>query len=140
MMIFTKRLIPDAVLPARGSAGAAGYDMTATSHSYDIERGIHTYGTGIAVEIPPGHVGYLFPRSSIYKTGLAMCNAVGVVDSDYRGEVTFKFYKADIGSEYRVGERIGQLIIMPIPKVEYVELSELSETARGTGGYGSTGA
>jgi dUTP pyrophosphatase len=82
----------------------------------------------------------LFPRSSIFRKELLLTNCVGVVDADYRGEVFFKFALRDRRSHvYQNGERIGQMIIMPIPAVEFVEAEELSKTERGTGGYGSTG-
>jgi len=97
------------------------------------------YGTGIAVEIPPGHVGLIFPRSSIFHTGLILTNSVGVIDSGYRGEIKAVFKAPGHYDIYRIGERIGQLVIVPIPDVEYEEADELSETERGTGGYGSTG-
>jgi dUTP pyrophosphatase len=102
------------------------------------------------VEIPEGHVGFLYPRSSIFKTSMRLTNAVGVIDSDYRGEIRFNFdnthewfgnfYKwAPRHIAYYEGDRIGQLVIMPIPKVEFEEVDELSSTDRGEGGFGSTG-
>ena len=98
------------------------------------------YDTGIAVEIPPGYVGLVFPRSSVCKTGLSLANSVGVIDSDYRGSISLVFYKgAELIEAYSYGDRIGQLVIVPIPEVEFVEAEELSETERGAGGYGSTG-
>ena len=94
----------------------------------------------LAVEIPPGYVGLFFPRSSICKTGLSMANSVGVIDSDFRGSISLVFYKnTQCIVPYFPGDRIGQLMIVPIPEVEYVEVEELSETERGAGGYGSTG-
>ena len=98
------------------------------------------YDTGIAVEIPPGYVGLLFPRSSVCKTGLSLANGVGVIDQDFRGSISFVFYKnMQCIVPYFPGDRIGQLVIVPIPAVEFVEAEELSETERGAGGYGSTG-
>lgn len=136
-----KMLSDKAVAPFRGSADAAGWDLTAVSQEWDRKTCTTCYGTGIAVEIPKGHVGLLFPRSSIYRKGQMHTNAVGVIDSDYRGEIFMRFSnREDCPAEYREGERIGQLIIMPIPQVDWVACGELSETARGTGGYGSTGA
>lgn len=141
MKIRFKRLCPEAVAPKQGTPGSAGFDLTATSMSLDMEYAVLEYGTGIAVEIPKGYVGLVFPRSSVYKTGLLLSNAVGVIDSDYRGEIKAKFYplhwKGD--EPYKVGERIFQLVIVPVPEVEYVETDELTTTERGTGGYGSTG-
>lgn len=138
LKIKFKKLNPNAVIPKQGTAGAAGFDLTAVS----IEKNekMLKYDTGIAVEIPPGYVGLLFPRSSVCKTGLSLANSVGVIDSDFRGSISFVFYKnTQCIVPYWPGDRIGQLVIVPIPEVEYVEVDELSETERGAGGYGSTG-
>ena len=135
------KLNPNAVLPKYAMDGDAGMDLTAVSKTYD-EYGNIVYGTGLAFEIPKGYVGLLFPRSSNAKTNLRLTNSVGVLDSGYRGEVMFKF-KYDSFSvmmnEYNVGDRIGQIIIMPYPTIEFEEAMELSKTERGNGGYGSTG-
>ena len=107
---------------------------------YFDEHGNYVYGTGLAMEIPKGYVGLIFPRSSISKTSHSLRNAVGVIDSGYRGEIIFKFSINTHNSPvYEVGERIGQMIIMPYPQVEFEEAFELSKTERGKGGYGSTG-
>lgn len=145
MKVKIKKLHPSATIPKYAKSGDAGLDLTATSLSLDDLNVI--YGTGLAVEIPQGYVGLLFPRSSISKRVLFQRNAVGVIDSGYRGEVTIKFgyYKKDhkaifnANKVYEVGDRIGQLIIVPYPQIEFEEVSELSDTDRGTGGYGSTG-
>ena len=137
MQIKFKKLDPKAQAPKQGTPGSAGFDLTAVSK----ERAdyYHTrFGTGIAVEIPAGHVGLLFPRSSCYKHGMLLSNCVGVIDSDYRGEISAVFLGTDDEQCY-IGDRICQLVIMPIPAVEFVESDELTETQRGTGGYGSTG-
>lgn len=133
-----KRLHPDAKLPTRMTAGAAGYDITATS--VKLEDSLLVYGTALAFEIPEGYVGLLFQRSSVSKTTLQLSNAVGVIDSDFRDEVTFKFRYVYSGQEriYKVGERVGQLVLLKLPEVDIVEVSELSDTQR-VGGYGSTG-
>ena len=106
------------------------------------EYDVVTYKTGLALEIPKGHVGLLFPRSSVYKTSMIMSNCVGVIDSGYRGEIMLKFRDQwrDYSSRYEVGDRVGQLIIMPYPQVELEEVDNLSSTDRGSGGYGSTGS
>jgi len=137
MKIKMKKLHPDAVIPRYAKAGDAGLDLTAVEIVAD--GSLLTYKTGLAVEIPDGYVGLLFPRSSVYKTGQTLTNCVGVIDSGYRGEIMMKFSFSPQGLEYEVGDRIGQLLIMPYPKVEFVEVNELSETSRGSGGYGSTG-
>jgi dUTP pyrophosphatase len=157
MTVKVKKLHPDAVIPKYAKPGDAGLDLTAISHEFEQEevideegkacrvgRKLQVYGTGLAFEIPEGYVGLIFPRSSIAKTSLSLTNCVGVIDSGYRGEVKFKF-AIDSGSRptqnssYKVGDRIGQLIIMPYPQIELVESDELSDTARGAGGFGSSG-
>lgn len=145
MKVKIKKLHPSAVIPTYANNGDAGLDLTATSMSLDDLNVI--YGTGLAIEIPSGYVGLLFPRSSISKRVLFQRNAVGVIDSGYRGEIKIKFgyykkhHNSVFGADkvYEVGDRIGQLIIVPYPKIELVQVSELSETTRGTGGFGSTG-
>ena len=99
------------------------------------------YGTGIAVEIPEGHVGLVFPRSSIRKYDLSLTNSVGVIDSGYRGEiqVTFRKERGVASKTYEVGDRVCQLMILPYPTVNFVEVNDLSDSERGTGGHGSTG-
>lgn len=142
MKVRFKRLEPMATVPKRSTEGAAGYDLTATTVKMEVgQQIIYTVGTGIAMEIPAGYVGLLFPRSSVYRTGLTMCNCVGVIDSDYRGEITAKFYLIgnDSSLVYLKGELCLQLIIMPIPQIDFEVSLELSETVRGTRGYGSTG-
>lgn len=143
--IKIKKLHPNAVLPTYAKSGDAGMDLVATSiisnTTFDI-----TYGIGIALEIPKGYVGLIFPRSSIRKTDLSLTNCVGVVDSGYRGELqaTFKkvFGKNDVRTDetdYKVGDRIAQIMIIPYPQVKFVEVDELSSSERGEGGFGSTG-
>ncbi len=139
MKIRFKKLHPDAILPIRATDGAAGFDLTAVTCKYG-DNGKVFYDTGIAVKIPTGYVGLVFERSSVHKTGLSLCNAVGVIEADYWGSIQFVF-RINCGScsPYQVGDRIGQIVFVPIPAVELVESDELSETARGAGGYGSTG-
>lgn len=137
-----KKLIDEAVIPHYAKEGDAGLDLTATSKTWSDEMQCWIYGTGLALEIPAGHVGLLFPRSSVRKTNLALTNCVGVVDSGYRGEVMFTYrpqFHGTIGTAYNIGERVGQLIVMPYPIVKIEEVEELSESERGTGGHGSTG-
>lgn len=138
MKVKFKKLYPDAKAPYRATIGSAGYDLTAYGMDWYGSKLIK-YTTGIAVEIPEGHVGLLFPRSSCYKVGMRLTNCVGVLDCDYRGEISFVYRKEHREEHYHQGERIGQLVIVPIPDVEFVEADELTETERGTGGYGSTG-
>ena len=137
MKVKIKKLHPDAVIPKYAKNGDAGMDLTAV----EMERAwdVITYKTGLAVEIPPGHVGLLFPRSSVYKTSMVLSNCVGVVDSGYRGEIMLKFRDQTNSNPYEVGDRIGQLIIMPYPRIDFEQVGELTPTDRGSGGYGSTG-
>ena len=145
MEVKIKKLNPNAVIPSYAKSGDAGMDLVATSIISDTPEQI-TYGMGIALEIPEGFVGLIFPRSSIRKTDLALTNCVGVVDSGYRGELqaTFKkvYGKNDVRideTDYKVGDRIAQIIILPYPQIEFTEVEELSNTERGDGGFGSTG-
>lgn len=139
MKIKIKKLHKDAVIPVYAKDGDAGLDLVATSViSFDKEQ--VTYGTGLAMEIPKGHVGLIFPRSSIRKYEQYLSNSVGVIDSGYRGEIQATFnsrYYADV--KYKVGDKIAQLLIMPYPSIEFEETNELSSTERGDGGFGSTG-
>jgi dUTP pyrophosphatase len=140
MIVKIKKLDSKAVTPAYAKAGDAAVDLTAISIA-KVDRdefGYLEYGTGLAIEIPEGHVGLLFPRSSISNSGLILTNSVGVIDSGYRGEIKFRFKHIPDTSFYKVGDRIGQLIIMPYPQIEFEEVQELSSTERGEGGFGST--
>lgn len=142
--VKVKKLNLKAVVPSYGSEQAAGMDLTAISEHIVVDGSVAytEYGTGLAFEIPEGFVGLLFPRSSISSaTSLVLANSVGVIDSDYRGEVKFRFKNVMFGAgkKYKIGDRIGQLVIMPYPKIKLEEVEDLEDTVRGTGGYGSTG-
>lgn len=138
MKVKIKKLVPEGVIPKYSKPGDAGMDLTAISKSQEYD--IITYGTGLSIEIPKGYVGLLFPRSSIYRTDLILTNSVGVIDSGYRGEIMFKFkVSLDMYNSYNIGDRIGQIIILPYPQIEFEEVEELSTTERGQGGWGSTG-
>lgn len=141
LTIKFKRLVPHAIEPEYATDRAAGMDLYAADYNYDNDTKWHEYGTGIAIEIPAGYEAQLRPRSSISKTSLIMCNSPGTIDSDYRGELIFRFKEIDErGLFYAVGERIGQIVIVPVPKIELQEVQELTDTKRGTGGFGSTGS
>lgn len=147
MQVRFKKLSPEAVIPSYSKPGDAGMDLTATSHISEINEAgeyLQVFGTSLAVEIPEGFVGLIFPRSSISKTALSLTNSVGVIDSGYRGEIKFKFSvnssRATKSSTYKVGDRIGQLVIIPYPNIVPVESEELSSTIRGDGGFGSSGS
>lgn len=139
MIVNIKRLNSEAKIPCYAKPGDAGMDITATSKTIDEHQNI-VYGTGLAFQIPKGYVGLLFPRSSVGDYCLNLSNCVGVLDSGYRGEVKFKYRKIDIpGDEYEIGDRIGQIIILPYPQIEFNEVQELEDSIRGTGCFGHTG-
>ena len=149
MKVKIKKLRPNAIIPTYAKPGDAGMDLYSIDAAW--EGPLVTYYTGLSMEIPEGYVGLLFPRSSVYKTGQRLTNSVGVIDSGYRGEIMIKYTRGEdvvnqnnINSsmsfeEYEPGDRVGQLIIMPYPNIEFEETEELSLTSRGSGGYGSTG-
>lgn len=153
MKVKIKKLHPDAVIPSYSKEGDAGLDLTAVTDSEVSDAGSMIMKTGLSIEIPKGYVGLIFPRSSIYKTTGRLSNCVGVIDSGYRGEilasfdvslVSFLYQEGYVDNEislrvYKKGDRIGQLIILPYPQIEFEEVDELSQTERGSGGYGSTG-
>lgn len=143
--IKVKKLVPKAVIPFYAKPGDAGMDITCTSYEYDKEHDCYMYHTGLAFELPADYVMLIFPRSSNRKTDYYLCNHVGVLDSGYRGELMFA-YKNRTDDRlnyqkppYQVGDRIGQIIILPYPIVEMIEVDSLEESERGTGGFGSTG-
>ena len=143
MVLKFKKLSENAVLPVRAHKGDAGIDLTCTGVSTTLnECGqlMIVYHTDLAVEIPEGYVGLLFPRSSIYKKSLRLTNSVGVIDSGYRGEIMAVMHPTTdvLPAIYKEGERFAQLIIMPIPDYDIEEAEELSDTERGAGGYGSS--
>jgi dUTP pyrophosphatase len=142
MKVKIKRINPNIVIPSYAKDGDAGMDLIATSIISETDTQI-TYGLGIALEIPKGFVGLVFPRSSIRKTRLQLSNSVGVIDSGYRGELQATFNKINNNSvsenDYKVGDRVCQIMIIPHPTIEFNEVNELSNTERGEGGFGSTG-
>ena len=140
MKVRIKKINKNAVIPSYAKSGDAGMDLIATSIISDTQFQI-TYGLGIALEIPEGFVGLVFPRSSIRKTDLSLTNCVGVIDSGYRGELqaTFRKHKGVASAKYEVGDRVAQIMIIPHPEIEFEEADELSDTERGEGGFGSTG-
>jgi dUTP pyrophosphatase len=136
------RLNPEAVLPTRAHDGDAGLDLFAceAAHLGPGER--WSVGTGIAVEIPEGHAGFVLPRSGLAKKhGIALVNSPGLIDSGYRGEIRVLLLNTDPAEIFRVepGDRIAQLMIVPIALAEPVEAAELAESSRGDGGFGSSG-
>lgn len=165
-----KKLVSNAVIPYYATPSAVGLDLVATSVDNNNKHYIE-YGIGLAIEIPEGYAGFLFPRSSNSKKDLQLCNCVGIIDPDYRGEIKLRFrriispdnskthvipnersfnffpcyeeskaqYLSTSIDVYEVGEKVAQLVIMPYPKVNFIETDKLSDTERGSGGFGSTG-
>lgn len=141
LTINIKKLVAHAEIPEYSREGDAGLDLVATDVYHNRDFNFTEYGTGVAIKIPEGYVGLIFPRSSISKTPHMLCNSVGVIDSNYTGEIKFRFRTEENREqyEYSVGDRIGQLIIIPYPKVTFNEVKELEQTNRGSNGYGSSG-
>lgn len=143
MKVKIKKLTDKAIIPTYGSLGSAGGDLYSAENSPIIIAPNQTVliGTGLAVEIPDGYVGLVYARSGLAtKSGLAPANKVGVIDSDYRGEIKVALHNHS--TEVRtvgVGERIAQMVIAPYLRVEYEEVEDLTDTTRGAGGFGSTG-
>ena len=145
MQVKFKKLDPAAVLPTYGSAGAAGADLYAlpTMQPLTIQPGQTVFvHTGLAAAIPDGYAGLVFARSGLAsKRGLAPANKVGVIDSDYRGEWMIALHNHDsLPRTVQPGERVAQLVIVPVLTPEIIETDSLDETARGAGGFGSTGS
>ena len=144
MELKIKKLHPNAILPTYGSAGAAGADLYALPEGDPIVIGpgetvmIHT---GLAMAIPEGYVGLNFARSGLAsKRGLAPANKVGVIDSDYRGELMVALHNhGAVPQTVEPGDRVAQFLIMPVIQADFSETDELDETDRGSGGFGSTG-
>lgn len=136
-----KRLYEEALLPTKATEGSAAFDLYAYTEA-PLEPGeTFKYKTGIAIEIPEGRVGLIFPRSGLStKFGIRLSNCVGVIDSDYRGEIIVALHN-DGDESYMInrGDRIAQLMIVDIPKIGIEEVAELSDTKRGIGGFGSSG-
>jgi dUTP pyrophosphatase len=137
MKVNIKKLNENAVIPTYAKDGDAGMDLVITDIKGENKLFI-TYGFGISMEIPEGFMGLVFPRSSIRKTDLVLSNAVGVIDSGYRGEIQVTFKKTGL-NKYEIGDRGAQIIIMPHPTIQFIEVDELTNTERGEGGFGSTG-
>ena len=140
MQVKIKLLTENSVKPKYAKASDAGLDLVATSIISNTTFQV-TYGLGIALEIPDGFLGLVFPRSSIRNTELTLSNSVGVIDSGYRGELQATFNKLNglDSIAYNVGDRVVQLVIIPHPVVQLKVVDELSNSERGEGGFGSSG-
>lgn len=141
MKIKIKKLDPKAVIPTRGSNAAAGVDLHAPKALVIHPNSNGVVSTGLAVEIPDGYFGAIFARSGMAtRKGLRPANCVGVIDSDYRGEIKVVLHNdSDIIRPVQEGDRIAQLVILPYEPIEFDEVDELNDTDRGIGGFGSTG-
>lgn len=148
MIINFHKTHPDAVIPTKAHPWDAAFDLTAVSMRIDEQYGFIEYNTHIICEVPRGFAGLLFPRSSLSKYELVLCNHVGILDSNFRGNILLRFRPAgSVGSLYNcginwynVGDRIAQLLIIPILGVEFNEVDELEKTDRGASGFGSSGS
>jgi len=141
MKVIIKRLNEKAKPPQYASAGSAGADLYNAGDEICVPAGeSRAVSTGIAVQIPEGYVGLVYARSGLAcKSGLAPANKVGVIDSDYRGEIkVFLHNHSDADRTIDAGERVAQLVVAPFMRCEFEE-GEIDETARGDGGFGSTG-
>lgn len=140
MKVKIKKLNTNAKVPTRGSEEAAGYDLYSNSDVEIRPEGTIKVNTGIAMEIPKGYFGAIYARSGLAtKEGLRPANCVGVIDSDYRGEIIVALHNdSNIVRVVEKGERIAQIVIMPYLSVEFEEVDNLDETKRGNGGFGST--
>jgi len=146
MKIKFQKLHPDAVTPSYAKQGDAGLDLTAVSREYNRDSDYVEYDTGIAIELPEGFFGLVVPRSSITKHDHLLRNSVGIIDSGYRGSIKLRFADNLFSTptagnlpQYKVGDKIGQLLILPYPQIELQEENNLTDSERGTGGFGSTG-
>jgi dUTP diphosphatase len=136
-----RRLRDDAVIPERAYADDAGLDLAACER-HELGPGERaTVGTGLAVAIPPGHAGFVQPRSGLAaRHGLTVVNSPGLVDAGYRGEIRVVLLNTDAREAFTVepGMRIAQLVVLPVPELELVEVEELPESERGVRGFGSS--
>lgn len=151
MEVRFRKLVPEAKAPYRKIDIDAGFDLSITS--IEETEDFIVYHTGIAVEIPEGYVGLVFPRSSVTKYDLMLKNSVGVIDASYRGEIMCRFHSTKTvnysvgnkhisiysGKKYEIGDRVAQIVFMELPKITLVEAEELNDTERGSGGFGHTG-
>jgi dUTP pyrophosphatase len=140
--LAVRRLDPAATLPTRAHEGDAGLDLYASEAASLRPGGRASVGTGVALEVPPGHAALVLPRSGLAaKHGIALVNAPGLIDAGYRGEVRVLLLNTDAeeGFDVGVGDRIAQLLLVPFTATDPVEVQELAASERGEGGFGSSG-
>lgn len=132
---------PLAIFPEKLFPSDAGLDLTCVDFGTQTDKDYIEYDTGLCLEIPEGWMGLLFPRSSVSNKGLTLCNSVGVIDSSYRGRIKVRFRRnSETNREiYKRGDRICQLILLPVPQLSLEQAEDLSPSPRGEGGFGSTG-
>lgn len=154
LSVKVKKLAPSAVLPVKAHPDDAAYDLTATAmevkffnqQGQEVQQNQASHAllimkTGIALEIPTGWQGRIFPRSNITKTAFHLANSVGIIDAGYRNEieVRLRFHDPYAPIPYKIGDRVAQICIEPVYQVDFVESTDLTSSARGQGGFGSTG-
>lgn len=141
MKLKIKRLNSSAIIPEQQSEGAAGIDL---AMPIDLAVGrpnsVHYIKMGFAIEVPKNHMALIAPRSSLHKLKASLANTLGIIDSDYRGEIIVPLlFHGDGILLLERGQRIAQLIVTPTPKYDIIEVQRLTKTGRGDGGFGSTG-
>lgn len=140
MIVKVKKNNPEATLPTYGTVGAGCFDLYSCEDVLLWRGEKHVFDTGLAFEVPEGHVMLVYLRSSMGKRGFTLSGHVGVIDSDYRNSVFVPLVNSTAGTlEIKKGDRIAQAMITPFEKVEFMETETLTETKRGKGGFGSTG-
>ena len=136
-----RKVHPDAVIPFRAHATDAGMDVTAIS--MEMTEDYVEYDTGLQFQLPEGYAMLIFPRSSNSKKDLLLCNSVGILDAGYTGNLKLRFKLTTEGYTekiYNPGDKVGQIMIIPYPEINFIEAEVFNETERGNGGFGSTGA
>lgn len=133
------KLTSNVICPSFATEGSAGFDLESIEDLFikGINQIVKIH-TGISLEIPRGYVGLLIERSSLHKSQLQLVNSVGVIDSDYRGEIILLLRTLEDNTFISKGQRLAQLVIMKLPNIKFLEVNELNETVRGKGGFGST--
>lgn len=146
-----RKVHPNAVIPTYAHPGDAGMDVTAVA--INVTDDYIEYDTGLQFQLPSGYVMLIFPRSSNSKKDLLLANSVGVLDSGYTGNLKLRFkrsyriknvpsyknYRIDSYNWYEVGDRVGQIMIIPYPEINFIETEDFEDTERGSGGFGSSG-
>lgn len=141
VILRVKKLVPNAVIPKKAFSTDTGFDLVAVSVTYNGQY--IEYGTGLAIMLPLGWAAQIRARSSISKYDLILCNGVGTIDGSYRGELKLRFKKTRESASnvvYDIGDKIGQLVLEQVPPCVIEEVAELDVSARGSGGFGSSGA